>query len=86
MSIIDHIRLHEANKFNKVDKPNEEVCILDDYRQYQDKLIREQLAEYSPHREQVESYSEDKCDNEFLCLDEVFQDNLNTNTPPKKNN
>jgi len=42
------------------------------------------LAEYSPRKEQVESYNEDKCDDEFLCLDEVFQENLDTHTPPKK--
>ena len=42
------------------------------------------MAEYSPHREQVESYSEDKCDDESLCLDEVFQDDLDAHTPPKE--
>jgi len=42
------------------------------------------LAKYSPRREQVESYSEDKCDDESLCLDEVFQDNWDTHTPPKE--
>ena len=42
------------------------------------------MAEYSPRRKQVESYSEDKCDDESLCLDEVFQDNLDTHTPPKE--
>jgi len=42
------------------------------------------LAEYSPRREKVESYSEDKCDDESLCLDKVFQDNLDTHTLPKK--
>ena len=34
--------------------------------------------------EQVESYSEDKCDDESLCLDDVIQDNLDTHTPPKE--
>ena len=47
-------------------------------------MIREQLAEYLSRREQAESYSEDKCDDESLCLNEVFQDNLDTHTPPKK--
>jgi len=42
------------------------------------------LAEYSPHREQVDSYSEDKSDDESLCLDEVIQDNLDTHTSPKE--
>ena len=42
------------------------------------------MAEYSPRRKKVESYSEDKCDDESLCLDKVFQDNLDTHTPPKK--
>ena len=42
------------------------------------------MAEYSPRREQVESYSEDKCDDKFLYLDKVFQDNLDTHTPPKE--
>jgi len=82
ISILNHIRLHEANEFNNVDKPDEKVCILDDYRRFRDKLIRDHLAEYSPRREQVESYSEDKCDDESLCLDEVFQDNWDTHTPP----
>ena len=82
MSILDHIHLHEENKFNN--EPNKEVCELNDYRRYRDKLIREQLAEYSHRREKVESYSEDKCDDESLCLDEVFQDNLDTHMPPRK--
>ena len=42
------------------------------------------MAEYSPRREQVESYSEDKCNDESLCLDEVFQDEWDTHTPPKE--
>jgi len=42
------------------------------------------LVEYTPRREKVESYSEDKCGDEFLCLDEVFQEDLNTYTPPKE--
>ena len=65
MSILYHIRLHEENEFNT--EPDKKVCIFDDYRRYWDKLIRDQLAEYSPRREQVESYSEDKCDDKFLC-------------------
>ena len=66
MSILNQIHFHEANKFNNVDMPDAEVCILDDYRRFQDKLIRDHLAEYSPRREQVESYSEDKCDDEVF--------------------
>ena len=34
MSILDHIRLYEANKFNNFDKSDEEVCILEDYRRF----------------------------------------------------
>jgi len=30
MSILNHIRLHEENKFNNVDKPDEKVCELND--------------------------------------------------------
>jgi len=30
MSILDHIRLDEAKKFNNVEKPIEKVCIFDD--------------------------------------------------------
>ena len=82
MSIQDQNRLYEETKFNN--EPNEEVYELNDYRRYRDKLIWEEFAEYSPRREQVESYSEDKCDNESLCLNEVFQDNLDTHTPPKE--
>ena len=41
------------------------------------------MAEYSPRREQVESYS-DKCDDESLCLDEIFQDDWDAHTPPKQ--
>jgi len=44
----------------------------------------EEIYEYIPCREQVESYSEDKYDDESLCLDEVFQVNLDTHTPPKE--
>ena len=51
MSILDHIRLHEENEFNN--EPDEKVCILDDYHRFRDKLIRDQLVEYSHHREQV---------------------------------
>ena len=78
MSILDHIRFHEENEFNNVDKPDEEVCILNDYHQFRDKLVRDHLAEYTPRKEKVESYSEDKCDNESLCLDEAFQEDLDT--------
>jgi len=82
MSILDHI-LHEANEFNNVDKLDEEVCKLDDYCRFRDKLIRDYLAECTPRKEQVESYSEDKYDDESLCLDEVFQDDWDTHIPPK---
>jgi len=84
MSILDHISLHVVNLFNNVDKPNEEVGILDDYHRFRDKLIRDHLAEYTHRREQVETYSEDKCDDESLSLDEMFQDVWDTYTPPKK--
>jgi len=47
-------------------------------------LIRDHLTEYTTRREQVDSYSEDKCDDEFLYLDEVFQDDLDTHTPPNE--
>jgi len=46
MSILDHIRLHEANEFKNVDKPDDEVCILDDYHRFRDKLVRDHLAEF----------------------------------------
>jgi len=32
----------------------------------------EEICEYTPCREKIESYSEDKYDYESLCLDEVF--------------
>ena len=70
MSILDHIRLHEENEFNN--EPDQEVCELNDYRWFWDKLIGDHLIKYTPRREQVESYSEDKCDDESLCLDEMF--------------
>ena len=82
MSILNHIRLYKENELNN--ELDEKVCELNDNHQYRDKLIREQLAEYSPRREQVESYSEDKYDDESLCLDEVFQVTLDTHTPPKE--
>jgi len=34
MSILNRICLHEANKFNNVDKLDEEVCTLDDYYRF----------------------------------------------------
>jgi len=35
--------------------------------------------------EQVESYCEDKCDDdESLCLDELFRDDWDTHTPPEE--
>ena len=54
MLILNHIRLYEENEFNNVDKPDEKVCILNDYRRFRDKLIRDHLAEYTPRMEQVE--------------------------------
>jgi len=51
MSILDHIRIHEENEFNNIDKPKEEVCILYDYYRFWDKLIRDHLAEYTPRME-----------------------------------
>ena len=38
MLILNHIRLHEENEFNN--ELDEEVCKLNDYHQYRDKLIR----------------------------------------------
>jgi len=42
------------------------------------------LAKYTPRREQVESYSENKCDDRSFYLGEVFQDDWDTHTPPKE--
>ena len=61
MSILSHIRLKEARKFNNIEKPIEEVCILDDYPRFLDKVIKNYLATNRSHREQVESYCEDDC-------------------------
>jgi len=47
MSILHHICLHEENEFNNIDKPKEEVCILNDYYRFRDKLIRDHLAKYT---------------------------------------
>jgi len=47
-------------------------------------MIRNHLAEYTPRREQVESYSENKYDDKSVCLDEVFQNVWDTHTPPKE--
>ena len=47
-------------------------------------MIGDHLAKITPRRKQVESYCEDKCDDESLCLDEVFQDDWDTHTPPKE--
>jgi len=54
-SILDHIRFHEANKFNTCEKPVDEVCIFDDFSRFRDKVIRDHLVKITPRREQVES-------------------------------
>jgi len=65
MSILIHIRLDEVRKFNNIEKPIEEVCILDDYCRFLDKVIRDHLTIHRSRREQVESYCENDCnDNE----------------------
>ena len=64
ISILNHIRLEEAKKFNKVEKPIEKVCILDNYSRFLDKVLRNHLATHRSHREQVESYCEDDCNDE----------------------
>jgi len=99
MSIVNHIRLDKAKKFNNIEKPIEEVCIFNDYPRFLDKVIRDHLATYTSHREQVELYCEDDCngdepiekvihvhevckfDDDSLCLDDMFRDDLVTYTP-----
>jgi len=61
MSILDHNCLDESKKFNNIEKPIEEMCILDDYPKFLDKVIKNYLATHRSHREQVESYCEDDC-------------------------
>ena len=51
MSILNHIRLKEARKFNNIEKLIEEVCILDDYPRFLDKVIRDYLATYISRKE-----------------------------------
>ena len=82
-SILDYIYFHEENKFNTCEKPIDEVCIFDDFPRFWDKVIKYHLAKIIPCREQVESYCEDKHvdDDESLCLDELFWDDLDTHTP-----
>ena len=42
-------------------------------------MIIDHLAKIIHHGEKVESYCEDKCDDdESLCLDELFRDDLDT--------
>ena len=65
MSILDHIHLDEAKeKFNNIETPIEEVCIIDDYPRLLDKVIRDHLATHRSRREQVESYCEDDGNND----------------------
>jgi len=64
MSILDHIRLDEVKKFNNVKKPIEKVCILNYYPRFLNKVIKDYLATHRSHREQVESYCEDNCNND----------------------
>ena len=71
MSILNHIRLNEAKKFNNVEKPIEKVCILDDYPRFLNKVIRDHLAIHRSRREQVESYCEDNC-NDDKPIEEVY--------------
>ena len=59
MSILDHIRLDEAKKFNNVEKPTEKMCIFDEYPRFLDKVIRDHFVIYRSRRKQVESYYED---------------------------
>jgi len=102
MSVLYHIRLDEAKKFNNIDKPINKVCIFDDYHRFLDKVIRNHLATYKSRRKQVESYCEDECngdepiekiihvhevckfDDDSLCLDDLFRDDLVTYTPPRR--
>ena len=67
-SILEHIHFHEAKKFNTFEKPVEEVCILDDYPRYLDKVIRDHLAIHTPSVEQVESYCENEYDDDELLF------------------
>ena len=71
MSILDHICLDEAKKFNNVEKPIEEVCTLDNYPRFLDKVIKDYLATHRSIREQVESYCEDDC-NDDKSIEEVI--------------
>ena len=102
MSILNHIRLDEAKKFNNIEKSIEEVYILDDYARFLDKVIKGYLATHRSRREQVESYCEDDCnddkpikevihvhevakfDDNSLCLDDLFRDDLVTYTPSRR--
>ena len=102
ISILNRIRLDEAKKFNNVEKPIEEVCILDDYLKFLDKVIRVHLATHRSRREQVESYCKDDCNNDetieevihvheeykfdddSLCLDDLFRDDLVIYTPTEE--
>ena len=71
MSIVDHIRLDETKKFNNVEEPIEKVCIFDDYPRFLDKVIKDYLVTRRSHRDQVESYCEDDC-NDDKIIEEVI--------------
>ena len=51
-----------------------EVCILDNYTQFMKKVIRDCLATCAHYVEQVESYCEDKGDNDELLLQDKYDD------------
>ena len=51
-----------------------EVYKLDKDHRCLDKVIRNYLATHTPHVEPIESYCEDKCDNDELLLQKKFED------------
>jgi len=74
--------LFHLNQFEELEleKPVEEVVTvhevykLNNDPQCLDEVIRNYLATYTPHVEPVESYCEDKCDNDKLLLQDKFED------------
>jgi len=64
MSILYHIRLNEAKKFNNVEKSIEKVFIFYDYPMFLDKVIRDHLVTHRYRREHIESYCEDDCNDD----------------------
>jgi len=69
----------KQKKFNNVEKPIEEVCILDDYPRFLDKVIKDYLAKHRFRRGQVHEVC--KFDDDSLYLDDLFNDELITYTP-----